>query len=167
MLTEEEREEVLRSAPLEVARPVAFGVGIIMIVFLPILTLEGIEGKLFKPMALTLIFALLGSLILALTLTPVLAALFLPKQVKEKEPWLVRLAHRLYEPALDLALRFRKLTLLGRWRAVHRRGAHRLAHGRGVSAEAGRRARLWEPPCGWRGFPWMKPWRRTTGSSRC
>ena len=111
-LTKEEREEVLRSAPLEVARPVAFGVGIIMIVFLPILTLEGIEGKLFKPMALTLIFALAGSLILALTLTPVLAALFLPKQVKEQEPWLVRLAHRIYEPALDLALRFRPLTLL-------------------------------------------------------
>ena len=113
VLTKSEREEVLRNAPLEVARPVAFGVGIIMIVFLPILTLEGIEGKLFKPMALTLIFALLGSLILALTLTPVLAAMFLPKQMKEKEPWLVRLAHRLYEPALDLALRFRKLTLLG------------------------------------------------------
>lgn len=113
VLTKAEREDVLRSAPIEVARPVAFGVGIIMIVFLPILTLEGIEGKLFKPMALTLIFALLGSLILALTLTPVLAALFLPRQVKEKEPWLVRLAHRLYEPALDLALRFRKLTLLG------------------------------------------------------
>jgi cobalt-zinc-cadmium resistance protein CzcA len=111
VLTKDEREEVLRSAPLEVARPVAFGVGIIMIVFLPILTLEGIEGKMFKPMALTLIFALLGSLILALTLTPVLAAMFLPKQVKEKEPMLVRLAHRLYEPALGLALRFRKLTL--------------------------------------------------------
>jgi cobalt-zinc-cadmium resistance protein CzcA len=113
VLTKEEREEVLRSAPLEVARPVAFGVGIILIVFLPILSLEGIEGKLFKPMALTLIFALLGSLILALTLTPVLTALFLPKQVKEKEPWLVRLAHRIYGPALGLALRFRKLTLLG------------------------------------------------------
>ena len=112
-LTNEEREDVLRTAPLEVARPVAFGVGIILIVFLPILTLEGIEGKLFKPMALTLIFALLGSLILALTLTPVLATLFLPKQVKEKEPWLVRLAHWLYKPALTLALRFRKLTLLG------------------------------------------------------
>ncbi len=111
-LTKEEREEVMSSAPVEVARPVAFGVGIILIVFLPILTLEGIEGKLFKPMALTLIFALLGSLILAFTLTPVLTALFLPKQVKEKEPWLVRLAHRVYEPALGLALRFRKLTLL-------------------------------------------------------
>jgi heavy metal efflux system protein len=112
-LTEEERRHVLNLAPLEVARPVAFGVGIIMIVFLPILTLEGIEGKLFKPMALTLIFALLGSLILALTLTPVLASLFLPKQVKETEPWLVRLAHRLYEPALEFALRFRRLTLFG------------------------------------------------------
>ncbi|MBE0586491.1 MAG: efflux RND transporter permease subunit, partial [Hydrogenophaga sp.] len=113
VLTKAEREDVLRSAPLEVARPVAFGVGIIMIVFLPILTLEGIEGKLFQPMALTLIFALLGSLVLALTLTPVPAALLLPRQVKEKEPWLVRLAHRLYEPALILALRFRKLTSLG------------------------------------------------------
>jgi len=112
-LTKEEREEVLQSAPMEVARPVAFGVGIIMIVFLPILSLQGIEGKLFKPMALTLIFALLGSLILTFTVTPVLTALFLPKQVQEKEPWLVRLAHRLYEPALDAALRFRKLTLLG------------------------------------------------------
>lgn len=112
-LTKEEREEVLRSAPLEVARPVAFGVGIIMIVFLPILTLEGIEGKMFKPMALTLIFALLGSLILALTLTPVLASMFLPKHVKEQEPWLVRLAHRIYAPALGLVLRFRRLTLFG------------------------------------------------------
>ncbi len=112
-LTDEERRHVLHIAPLEVARPVAFGVGIIMIVFLPILTLEGIEGKLFKPMALTLIFALLGSLILALTLTPVLTSLILPKQVKETEPWLVRLAHRIYEPALGFALRFRKLTLLG------------------------------------------------------
>lgn len=112
-LTKEEREETLTSAPLEVARPVAFGVGIILIVFLPILALEGVEGKLFKPMALTMIFALGGSLILALTLTPVLAALFLPKQVKEKEPWLVRLTHRLYEPALGLALRFRALVLVG------------------------------------------------------
>jgi len=112
-LTKEEREETLTSAPLEVARPVAFGVGIILIVFLPILALEGVEGKLFKPMALTMIFALAGSLILALTLTPVLGSLFLPKRVKEKEPWLVRVSHRIYEPVLGLALRFRILTLLG------------------------------------------------------
>jgi len=112
-LTTEERADVLRQAPLDVARPVVFGVGIILIVFLPILSLEGIEGKLFKPMALTLIFALLGSLILAITLIPVLTTFFLPKEVKEREPWLVRVAHRIYEPALNAALRFRKLTLLG------------------------------------------------------
>ncbi|HPA16107.1 MAG TPA: CusA/CzcA family heavy metal efflux RND transporter [Verrucomicrobiae bacterium] len=112
-LTNEERDETFKSASLEVARPVAFGVGIILIVFLPILTLEGIEGKFFKPMALTLIFALLGSLILALTLTPVLTKFFLPRNVREKDPWLVRLAHKAYAPALGLALRFRKLTLAG------------------------------------------------------
>ncbi|WP_343214130.1 CusA/CzcA family heavy metal efflux RND transporter [Fontisphaera persica] len=112
-LTKNEREEVLRSAPLEVARPVAFGVGIILIVFLPILTLEGIEGKLFKPMALTMIFALLGSLVLSLMLMPVLASLLLPRQMKETEPWLVRAARRLYAPVLELALRFRGVVLAG------------------------------------------------------
>jgi len=112
-LTGGERKETLARALLEVARPVAFGVGIILIVFLPVLTLEGVEGKLFKPMALTMIFALAGSLLLALTFTPVVASLFLPRQVKEKEPWLVRIAHRLYEPVLSLALRFRLFTLLG------------------------------------------------------
>ena len=112
-VTGDARQEVLRAAFLEVARPVAFGVGIILIVFLPVLALEGVEGKLFKPMALTMIFALAGSLILALTLTPVLASLFLPRHIKEKEPWLVRLTHRLYEPVLDWAMRFRVITLLG------------------------------------------------------
>ncbi|MEI8040784.1 MAG: CusA/CzcA family heavy metal efflux RND transporter [Verrucomicrobiota bacterium] len=112
-LTREERQETLALAPVEVARPVAFGVGIILIVFLPVLTLEGVEGKLFKPMALTMIFALAGSLLLALTFTPVVASLFLPKQVKDTEPWLVRIAHRLYEPVLNLALRFRLFTLVG------------------------------------------------------
>ncbi len=71
-----------------------FGELIIMIVFLPILTLEGVEGKIFRPMALTMIFALVGSLVLSLTLMPVLASLFLPKRINEKEPWLVRQAHR-------------------------------------------------------------------------
>ena len=112
-LSREEREETLIRGPLEVVRPVAFGVGIILIVFLPILALEGVEGKLFKPMALTMIFALAGSLLLALTLTPVLASLFLPKNVKETEPWLVRMTHRLYEPLLGLAMRFRAITLAG------------------------------------------------------
>jgi cobalt-zinc-cadmium resistance protein CzcA len=110
-LTPEERRAVLATAPVEVARPVAYGVGIILIVFLPVLTLEGIEGKLFKPMALTMIFALLGSLILALTLIPVLTSLLLPAQIREEDPWIVRLARRLYAPVLDMALRFRATTL--------------------------------------------------------
>ena len=111
-LTPMERAETLLQASLEVARPVAFGVGIILVVFLPILALEGVEGKMFRPMALTMIYALAGSLLLALTFTPVLASFFLPQHVKEAEPWLVRLAHWVYEPVLGLALRFRKATLL-------------------------------------------------------
>ena len=112
-LTPDERQQVLHQAPLEVARPVAFGVGIILIVFLPVLTLEGVEGKMFKPMALTMIFALAGSLVLSLTLVPVLASLLLPKRIKEKEPLLVRLAHWIYAPVLAAALRLRWLVLLG------------------------------------------------------
>jgi len=111
-LTKTEREETLTAAPAEVARPVAFGVGIILVVFLPVLALEGVEGKLFRPMALTMIFALAGSLILALTLTPVLAMLLLPREVKETEPWLVRMTQRIYAPALRLALRFRVAVLV-------------------------------------------------------
>jgi heavy metal efflux system protein len=112
-LTETERRETMTRASLEVARPVAFGVAIVLVVFLPILSLEGIEGKLFRPMALTMIFALLGSLILSLTVMPVLASLFLTRQVKDTEPGLVRLAHRLYAPVLNTAMRFRKAILLG------------------------------------------------------
>jgi len=82
-------------------------------VFLPILTLQGVEGKLFRPMALTMIFALLGSLILSLTLMPVLASLVLSRRIEKRDPWLVRWAHRAYAPVLDFALRFRKVTLAG------------------------------------------------------
>ena len=67
--------EVIRDAAVEVRKPTMFGELIIMIVYLPILTLEGVEGKLFRPMALTVIFALVGSMVLSLTLMPVLAAL--------------------------------------------------------------------------------------------
>ncbi len=105
--------DTIRDAAVEVRQPTMFGELIIMIVFLPILALEGVEGKLFRPMALTMIFALLGSLVLSLSLMPVLASLLLPRSIKETEPWLVRLAHRAYAPALDFALRFRKTTLAG------------------------------------------------------
>jgi cobalt-zinc-cadmium resistance protein CzcA len=101
--------EKVRQAAHQVARPVVFAVGIIMIVYLPILALRGIEGKMFRPMALTVVFALAASLICALTLMPVLAGLFL-KRVPEKEPWLFRLARRLYVPALDASMRRPKVT---------------------------------------------------------
>ena len=105
------RVDVVRDAAIEVRTPTMFGELIILIVFVPILTLEGIEGKLFQPMALTMIFALLGSLVLSLTLMPVLASLCLTQHAREREPWLVRLAQRAYAPALDAALRFRAVTL--------------------------------------------------------
>ncbi|MCS7049761.1 MAG: CusA/CzcA family heavy metal efflux RND transporter, partial [Verrucomicrobiae bacterium] len=103
---------VIRDAALEVRRPTMFGELIILIVFLPVLTLEGIEGKLFRPMALTMIFALAGSLVLSLTLMPVLASLFLRAHAEKREPWLVRLAHRVYAPVLDFVLARRGPVLL-------------------------------------------------------
>jgi len=95
--------EKVRRACHQVARPVVFAVGIIMIVYLPILALRGIEGKMFRPMALTVVFALAGSLLCALTLMPVLASFFL-QRADEREPWLFRLAKRLYRPHLQRTL---------------------------------------------------------------
>lgn len=99
--------DIVRDAALEVRKPTMFGELIIMIVYLPILTLEGVEGKLFRPMALTVIFALLGSLVLSLTVMPVLASLLLPRKMEERDPWLVRLATWVYRPVLRGVLRFR------------------------------------------------------------
>lgn len=96
--------EVVRNACREVVRPVAFGVGIILLVYLPILSLRGVEGKMFRPMALTVIFALLTSLVLALVLMPVLASIFL-RSVSENEPVLIRWAKAVYRPLLRLAMR--------------------------------------------------------------
>ncbi|MCC7075356.1 MAG: efflux RND transporter permease subunit [Deltaproteobacteria bacterium] len=105
---EVEREVTL--AAKEVARPVAFAVAIIMIVYLPILTLQGIEGKMFRPMAFTVVFALAASLVFALTLMPAMAAWVFSKGVAEEETWLVRRARRIYEPLLDKAMHWPKRT---------------------------------------------------------
>jgi cobalt-zinc-cadmium resistance protein CzcA len=94
---------VIAEACHEVARPVVFGVGIILLVYLPILSLRGLEGKMFRPMALTVIFALLTSLALALLLMPVLASVYL-RTVSEHEPFLVRWAKAAYRPLLALAV---------------------------------------------------------------
>ncbi len=96
--------EVVRDAAVEVRKPTLFGELIIMIVYLPILTLEGIEGKLFRPMALTVIFALAGSMVLSMTLMPVLASFVLPRRMTEKEPWLMRLAHMIHNPVLKICM---------------------------------------------------------------
>jgi cobalt-zinc-cadmium resistance protein CzcA len=105
------REEIVRDAAIEVRKPTVFGQLIIMIVYIPILTLEGVEGKMFRPMALTVIFVLVGSLIMSLTLMPVLAYLFLPKRMEEKDVWLIRAAQWLYAPFLKLAMRLRAATV--------------------------------------------------------
>jgi len=97
------RLELITLAVQEVAVPVTAGILIIITVFLPLLTLQGLEGKLFSPVALTIVFALAGSLLLSLTVIPVLAYLLLGKMSHE-EPWLVKKALKLYEPALHWAL---------------------------------------------------------------
>jgi heavy metal efflux system protein len=103
--------EVVRDAAVEVRKPTMFGELIIMIVYLPILTLEGIEGKLFRPMALTVIFALMGSMVLSLTLMPVLASLFLPRKIEERDPLVMRIAHRLYAPVLRFSMNYKTLVV--------------------------------------------------------
>jgi cobalt-zinc-cadmium resistance protein CzcA len=99
----ESKLAVVRDAAIEVRGPTMFGELIIAVVYLPILFLEGTEGKLFRPMALTVLFALLGSLVISLTLMPVLAATFL-RQEPEHEPLLMRLFHRIYHPVARFAV---------------------------------------------------------------
>ena len=97
------RLHLIYRAAREVAVPVTSGILIIIIVFLPLLTLQGLEGKLFIPVALTIVFALGGSLLLSLTVIPVLAS-FLLRRVSHEEPWLVRRLHAVYLPSLRWCL---------------------------------------------------------------
>ncbi|MCK4657134.1 MAG: efflux RND transporter permease subunit, partial [candidate division Zixibacteria bacterium] len=104
------KAEVIASACKEVARPIIFSVLIIIIVFLPLFTLEGVEGKMFTPMAFTITFALLGSLVAALVFSPVLAS-FLLRQEARKEFALVGALKGIYRPLLRWALRRRIVVL--------------------------------------------------------
>jgi cobalt-zinc-cadmium resistance protein CzcA len=97
------RLHLVYRAVREVAQPVASGILIIIIVFLPLLALEGLEGKLFRPVALTIVFALAGSLVVSLTVIPVVASFLLGKS--RGEPWLVRKLAAIYRPLLAWALR--------------------------------------------------------------
>ena len=103
--------EKIRQACSEIARPVVFAVGIIMIVYIPILALQGIEGKMFGPMAKTVVFALAGSLFCALTFMPAMASLILRKGA-EKDTLLFRFFRKLYLPALGTVMRRPGLTAL-------------------------------------------------------
>ena len=113
-LTEEDWREVgfistvLRAAQ-EVARPILFGIGTVIIVFLPLFTLQGVEGKLFSPMAFTISFAMLGSLIFSLTLVPVLCTFVLGGRLSDKESPILRTLKRIYIPLLQKAIRHRAI----------------------------------------------------------
>lgn len=103
---------IIYRATKEVATPVVSGILIIAVVFLPLVTLEGIEGKMFMPVALTIIFALLASLILSMTMIPVLSS-FILKVEHDHESWIVRKLMGVYSPALDWALVNSKKVTLG------------------------------------------------------
>lgn len=108
---EHNRTKLVLQAVKEVGQPVIFGILIIVIVFLPILSLEGMEGKMFHPMAYTIMIALLVSLVLSLTLSPVLCSLVL-KNASEEDTFLLRWAKRIYLPTLQWALGHRKTVLI-------------------------------------------------------
>ena len=107
-----ERLHTVWVASAEVRRPAMFGEAVIITVYLPILTLTGVEGKMFQPMALTVIFALVAASILSLTFVPAMVALCVRGQVRERDNLLVRLAKRVYAPVLRWALRLRYLVVL-------------------------------------------------------
>jgi heavy metal efflux system protein len=109
LLTREERLHTVLNACKQVGTPTVFGVAIITIVYLPMFTLTGIEGRMFKPMAFTVVFALIGALIVALTVVPVLCSFFMTKKVSEEDNFLIRLAKRIYSPVLHFSLRARWL----------------------------------------------------------
>ena len=109
VMTEEERHDVTASATAEVIRPSLFGLGIITAVYLPIFALTGIEGKMFHPMAITVVLALSGAMLLSLTFVPAAIAVFLGGRVEEKENRVMQWTRRRYEPLLAWSLR------RGRW----------------------------------------------------
>lgn len=112
-LSRSERFHEVFAAAREARRPLLFGQLIIMVVYLPIFALTGVEGRMFHPMALTVVLALLGAMILSVTFVPAAVALFIGKKVSEKENRLMLWAKRRYAPLLDLALRRTPLVLAG------------------------------------------------------
>ena len=108
-----ERLQLVFEATNEVIRPSLFGVAIITVVYLPIFALTGVEGKMFHPMAATVVMALLSAMVLSLTVVPAAVAVFMGGKISEKESPVISGAKSLYRPALLLAMRFRWLVLGG------------------------------------------------------
>ncbi|MBN9051018.1 MAG: CusA/CzcA family heavy metal efflux RND transporter [Rhizobiales bacterium] len=111
LLTREERFEIVETATDEVIRPSLFGVLIIAIVYLPIFGLTGVEGKMFHPMAFTVVIALTAALVLSLTFVPAAVAMIMTGPVRETEGWAMRKARALYQPVLERALSHRWVIL--------------------------------------------------------
>ena len=113
LLDRDERFGLVASASAEVIKPSIFGIIIITAVYLPIFALEGVEGKTFHPMAITVVLALTAALLLSLTLVPAAVALFVTGKVEEKENWLMRGLGKGYRPMLDRVLKWPKAALAG------------------------------------------------------
>ena len=113
LLTREERFELTASATDEVIRPSLFGVLIITLVYVPIFALTGVEGKMFHPMAITVVIALTAAMVLSLTFVPAAIALFVGGRVQEQESPVMRGARSIYQPALKVALRLRVAFVAG------------------------------------------------------
>ncbi len=113
-LSQQKMDDVVKTSTSKIYRSAAFGVFIILVVFIPIFTLEGTEGKTFRPMAQTVSFAILGSLILSLTYIPVMASLFLSKRISTKEgiaDKFINILKRMYQPSIRFSLHHAFLTL--------------------------------------------------------
>ena len=104
LLNLQERVQEVMAASKEMIQPTVFGQAIILTVYLPLLTFSGVEGKMFEPMAMTVIFALLAALLLSLTFTPAMIALFVTKKIDEKENVINKYTKKIYEPMLHRAL---------------------------------------------------------------
>ncbi|MFC3193226.1 efflux RND transporter permease subunit [Marinicella sediminis] len=113
LLPLKERLEVVFSATNEVIRPSLFGVIIITVVYIPLFTLTGVEGKMFHPMASTVVMALLSALVLSFTFIPAAIAIFMNGKVSEKESFIIRGAKSIYQPLLKAAIKLRWLVLVG------------------------------------------------------
>lgn len=110
-LTREEIQRVIYEATVEIRTASGFGQLIVVVVFLPVLALTGIEGKMFQPMAATFALAVFSALVLSFSTVPALASTIMSGKVVEKDPWLMRLAEKLYKPTLAAATQFKVVTI--------------------------------------------------------